>query len=182
MVFDPKHGWSCHKRKLIPQRSVVVVIGCYVNDIWNKSYMNCGNEMKMKKWSSQWKQFMQLGEEAWKKIQNFNGTFATSRVQTTLKSWIFFSGFFTQLHKLLSLRRSFLHDFRLAVMLSDCRHPCSSVLITWLNSCCYMYLSLIVDKLFKVTRQVSITLGVAGLKPVDNPKPVSLTLKPEHSD
>ena len=25
-----------------------------VNDIWNKSYMNCGNEMKMKKWSSQW--------------------------------------------------------------------------------------------------------------------------------
>ena len=25
-----------------------------VNDIWNKSYMNCENEMKMKKWSSQW--------------------------------------------------------------------------------------------------------------------------------
>ena len=32
----------------------------YVNDIWNKSYMNCWNEMKMKKWSSQWTQFMQL--------------------------------------------------------------------------------------------------------------------------
>ena len=31
-----------------------------------------------------------------------------SRVQTSLKSWIF-SGFFTQLHKLRSLRRSFLH-------------------------------------------------------------------------
>ena len=30
------------------------------NDIWNKSYMNCGNEMKTKKWSSQWAQFMQL--------------------------------------------------------------------------------------------------------------------------
>ena len=117
-----------------------------------------------------------------KKIQDFNGTFATSQVQTTLKSWIFFSGFFTQLHKFRSLRRSFLHDFRLAVMLSDCRHPCSSVLKTWLNSCLYMYLSLIVDKLFKVTRQVSITLGVAGLKPLDNPKPVSLTVKPEHSD
>ena len=30
--------------------------------------------MKMKKWSSQWKQFMQLREEAWKKkIQDFNG-------------------------------------------------------------------------------------------------------------
>ena len=25
-----------------------------VNDIWNKSYMNCRKEMKMKKWSSQW--------------------------------------------------------------------------------------------------------------------------------
>ena len=33
---------------------------------------------------------------------------ARSRVQTLLKSW-FFSGFFTQLHKLRSLRRSFLH-------------------------------------------------------------------------
>ena len=39
----------------------------------NKSYMNCGNEMKMKKWSSQWTQFMQLRKEAWKKIQDFNG-------------------------------------------------------------------------------------------------------------
>ena len=38
-----------------------------VNDIWNKSYMNCGNEMKMKKWSSQWTPFMQLRKEAWKK-------------------------------------------------------------------------------------------------------------------
>lgn len=45
-----------------------------------------------------------------------------------------------------------------------------------------MYLSLIVDKLFKVTRQVSITLGVAGLKLVDHPKLVYLMLKPEHSD
>lgn len=54
---------------------------------------------------------------------------------------------------------------------------------TWINSCCYMYLlSLIVYKLFKVTRQVSITLGVAGLKPVDQPKPVYLILKPGHSD
>ena len=33
---------------------------------------------------------------------------ARSRVQTPLKSWIF-SGFFTQLHKLRSLRQSFLH-------------------------------------------------------------------------
>ena len=40
---------------------------CIVNDIWNKSYMNCGNGMKMKKWSSQWTQFMQLRKKAWKK-------------------------------------------------------------------------------------------------------------------
>ena len=37
----------------------------YVNDIWNKSYMNCGNEMKMDKWSSHWTQFMQLRQEVW---------------------------------------------------------------------------------------------------------------------
>ena len=29
--------------------------------------------MKLKKWSSQWTQFMQLRKEAWKKIQDFNG-------------------------------------------------------------------------------------------------------------
>ena len=32
-----------------------------VNDIWNNSYVNCGNEMK--KWLSQWTQFMQLHKE-----------------------------------------------------------------------------------------------------------------------
>ena len=36
--------------------------------------MNCENEMKMKKWSSQWTQCMQLGKEAWKKKKwDFNG-------------------------------------------------------------------------------------------------------------
>ena len=40
-----------------------------VNDIWNKSYINCENEMKMKKWSSQWTQFMQSRKEAWKKFR-----------------------------------------------------------------------------------------------------------------
>ena len=34
--------------------SYVPVKEMSVNDIWNKSYRNCGNEMKMKKWSSQW--------------------------------------------------------------------------------------------------------------------------------
>ena len=41
--------------------------------LWRVTYMNCGNEMKMKKWSSQWTQFMQLHKEAWKKNQDFNG-------------------------------------------------------------------------------------------------------------
>ena len=45
----------------------------YVNEIWNKSYMNCGNEMKMKKWASQWTQFMQLRKEAWKKFRTSTG-------------------------------------------------------------------------------------------------------------
>ena len=48
-----------------------------VNDIWNKSYMNCGNEMKMKKWSSQWTQFMQLHKEAWKKFRTIFSTWGT---------------------------------------------------------------------------------------------------------
>ena len=46
--------------------------------------------LKMKKWFSQWTQFMQLRKEVWEKFK-------------------FFTGFFTQLHKLRSLRRSFLH-------------------------------------------------------------------------
>ena len=39
--------------------------------------MNCRNEMKMKKWSSQWTQFMQLRKEAWKKF----------RIQRGLSPW-----------------------------------------------------------------------------------------------
>ena len=52
--------------------SYVPVKEMSVNDMWNKSYMNCGNEMKMKKWSSQWTQFMQLRKEAWKKNSRLN--------------------------------------------------------------------------------------------------------------
>ena len=43
----------------------------FVNDIWNKSYMNCGNEMRMKRWSSQWTQFMQSRKEAWKNFRTW---------------------------------------------------------------------------------------------------------------
>ena len=53
--------------------SYVPVKEMSVNDIWNKSYMNCGNEMKMKKWSLQWMQFMQLRKEAWKKFRTSTG-------------------------------------------------------------------------------------------------------------
>ena len=68
-----------------------------VNDIWNKSYMNCGNEMKMKKWSSQWTQFMQLRKETWKKFRTSTGFEPViSRLPV-------------RLHKLRSLRPSFLH-------------------------------------------------------------------------
>ena len=49
-----------------------------VNNIWNKSYMNCGNKMKMKKWLSQWTQFMQL----WKKPEKKN-----SGLQRGLNLW-----------------------------------------------------------------------------------------------
>ena len=42
-----------------------------VNDIWNKSYVNCGNEMK--KWLTQWTQFMQLRKEAWKRFRTSTG-------------------------------------------------------------------------------------------------------------
>ena len=35
--------------------------------------MTCRNEMKMKKWSSQWTQFMQLRKEAWKKSRTLTG-------------------------------------------------------------------------------------------------------------
>ena len=44
-----------------------------VYDIWNKSYMNCRNETKIKKWSSQWTQFMQFRKEAWKKFGTWTG-------------------------------------------------------------------------------------------------------------
>ena len=60
-----------------------------VNDIWHKSWT-----AEMKKGSSQWTKFIQL-RKAEKKI---------------------FSGFFTQLHKLCSLRRSFL-DFDIFILI-----------------------------------------------------------------
>ena len=97
-----------------------------VNDIWNKSHMNCGNEMKMKKWSLQWMQFMQLRKEAWKKnsglqwgLNPWPRNYQCDVLPTELwshwlweqvnnycglKSWIFF-----RLLKLRSLWQSFLH-------------------------------------------------------------------------
>ena len=62
--------------------------------------MNCGNETKTKKWSSQWTQFMQLRKEDWKK-NRFKPRWSAE----------FVLGFFTQFHKLRSLRRSFLRFY-----------------------------------------------------------------------
>ena len=137
------------------------------NDIWNKSYMNCGNEMKMKKWSSQWTQFTQLRKEAWKTKQNktkqnkpkkkhMNPQLTCPQLQWLHSSvgrashrksrghgfkprWSreFFSGFFTQLHKLRSLRRSFLH-FQDLIYLPSSNFPTVFIDITqfyfWLIS------------------------------------------------
>ena len=135
------------------------------NDIWNKSYINCGNEMKMKKWSSQWTQFTQLRKEAWKTKQNKTKQTKKKTYEPTIdlpptsvasssvgrashrKSrghgfkprWSpeFFSGFFTQLHKLRSLRRSFLH-FQDLIYLPSSNFPTVFIDITqfyfWLIS------------------------------------------------
>ena len=70
------------------------IVGSYVPvkemsviDIWNKSYMNCGNEMKMKKWWSQRTQFMQLRKEAWKKNTKTKTKKRNSGLQRGLKPW-----------------------------------------------------------------------------------------------
>ena len=65
-LYHKEHNWRKYSRRSV--RTVYVQVIKIVNDIWNKSYMNCGNEMKMKKWSSQWTRFMQLRKEAWKKL------------------------------------------------------------------------------------------------------------------
>ena len=79
----------------------------------------------MKKWSSQWTQFMQLRKEAWKKNQDFNGVW-TRDLAITGATHFFHKNlaqlvehrtgnrevkglFVTGWHKLLSLRRLFLH-------------------------------------------------------------------------
>ena len=72
-LIDAFQGTQLHtftvskvKKAIIGFLAFISIIIFFVNDIWNKSCMNCGNEMKWK-WSSQWTQFMQLRKEAWKK-------------------------------------------------------------------------------------------------------------------
>ena len=84
-LIDAFQGTQLHtftvskvKKAIIGFLAFISIIIFFVNDIWNKSYMNCGNEMKMKKWSSQWTQFMQLRKEAWKK---------NSGLQQDLNAW-----------------------------------------------------------------------------------------------
>ena len=74
MVLRYKLGYSDH----------------FVNDIWNKSYMKCRNEMRMKKWSSQWTQFMQSRKYIFSRLMFFS---PSSRLPMTyfldclLSSW-----------------------------------------------------------------------------------------------
>ena len=63
----------------------------YDRCIWNKSYMNCGNE----------NQFMQLRKKPEKKFRTSTGFEPVTCDQNPLKSWIFFR-LLTQLHKLRS--------------------------------------------------------------------------------
>ena len=58
-------SWSIMWVHMFPWKKWVLMI-----IIWNKSYMNCGNEMK--KWLSQWTQFMQLRKEARNIFQNIH--------------------------------------------------------------------------------------------------------------
>ena len=71
-LIDAFQGTQLHtftvskvKKAIIGFLAFISIIIFFVNNIWNKSYMNCGNEMKMKKWLSQWTQFMPLRKEAW---------------------------------------------------------------------------------------------------------------------
>ena len=53
LLSNREHKASCLKMVFFP-KTISNFFSLSVNDIWNKSYMNCGNELKMKKWSSQW--------------------------------------------------------------------------------------------------------------------------------
>ena len=71
-LIDAFQGTQLHtftvskvKKAIIGFLAFISIIIFFVNNIWNKSYMNCGNEMKLKKWLSQWTQFMPLRKEAW---------------------------------------------------------------------------------------------------------------------
>ena len=47
-VFDPKHCWYRQRRKLIPQRSAVTAIGCYVCDCWYPRFRNLSSTAPVK--------------------------------------------------------------------------------------------------------------------------------------
>ena len=63
------------------EKDSLVHLTCYdPSDLWSLIFIRIipkehtlKNITKMKKWSLQWTQFMQLRKEAWKKIQDFNG-------------------------------------------------------------------------------------------------------------
>ena len=92
------------------QVSVTSDVWCLISDVWHKITQGL-NEISIHLWNWLTNKYWpapNVGGFIGQLVEHRTGI-ASSWVQTLLKSWIFFSGFFTQLHKLCSLRRSFLH-------------------------------------------------------------------------
>ena len=105
--------------------SYVPVKEMSVNDIWNKSYMNCGNEMEIEHICSIVGSYvptiehinphmnpqLTCSQRQWRHSSVGRASHRYRKVMglNPVEVLNFFSGFFTQLHKLHSLRWSFLH-------------------------------------------------------------------------
>ena len=50
---------------------VLCIMKLFLLVIYEINHMNCGNEMRMKRWSSQWTQFMQLRKKGWKNFRTW---------------------------------------------------------------------------------------------------------------
>ena len=77
------------------------------HNLWSISYIIDTHSSHGNIWTHNWRAPNVSGFIA-QLVEHCTGI-ARSWVQTPLMSWIFFSAFFTQLHKLRSLQRSFLH-------------------------------------------------------------------------
>ena len=106
---------------------------------WKKPEKNSGLERGLNPWSGDYRCDALPTElwSHWRWEQVIAPVIASSRVQTPLKSWIFL-GFFTQLHKLRLLRRSFLHFHLFPQFIYDLFHIPLTIMvllfISWLQS------------------------------------------------